>query len=384
MHGTVSGGPGVCGECGTSTWVVPLHGPKGGPPRCFMCAGAWNAKHTRRRKWGRIIVKAMKMYEKEGGAWRDFDKMKLAASPFPFSAFPEFEADTIGTEVGDITAELLADTLQLTHPDRHPPERRELAQRVTQELLALKPFVFPAPKPEPPKPMPPQEPRDASVKDVRQTLKDLSRYPCEDCATEVPRDYCDACRAEWEKRQAADLDRERKKVREQYARRRARRKKWQKPVLCAACGTKVEANRRDAKFCSPACRQKHHRQHKGVTAPSSLDENIKGAVTPKRRNVWKLEERDGDLWRGNIKLTRGCRTADSPRGSYNWHYGVWRVDHQAIQLLWEDIPRFFSPIHRCCDCEGWILAHPHTLRCNECHQPLVVEPATACPQEHVA
>jgi hypothetical protein len=31
----------------------------------------------------------------------------------------------------------------------HPPERQELAERVAKELLALKPFVFPAPKPKP-------------------------------------------------------------------------------------------------------------------------------------------------------------------------------------------------------------------------------------------
>ena len=371
MHGPVSGGPGVCGECGTSTWVVPLHGPRGGPPRCFLCAGKWNAKHTRRRKWGRIIIKAMKMYEKEGGNWRDFDKMKLAAGPAFLSFAPEFGADTIGTEVGDITAELLADTLQLTHPDKHPPERRELAQRVAQELLALKPFVFPAPKSEPaPAPRPAPEPLDASVKGIRETLKELSRYPCEDCANEVPSCYCDACRAEWEKRQAAKLDRERKKVREQYARRRARQKRGQKPVLCATCGAKVEASRRDAKFCSAACRQKHHRQHKGVTAPSSLDANLKGAVTPKRRNVWKLEERDGNLWHGNIKLTNGGnRYADIkrwPHGSIGWHHGNWSPDYHGIRLLWEYPPNLFEPFHRCCDCEGWILAHPHTLRCNEC------------------
>ncbi len=70
-------------------------------------------------------------------------------------------ADTIGAEVGDITAELLADTIELTHPDKHPPEREEKAKRVTQELLALKPFVFPAPKPEPLKP---QKRRDTSLK----------------------------------------------------------------------------------------------------------------------------------------------------------------------------------------------------------------------------
>jgi hypothetical protein len=44
---------GTCNGCGEPSWLIPLHGDKGGPLRCFMCAGAWNAKYTRRRKWGR-------------------------------------------------------------------------------------------------------------------------------------------------------------------------------------------------------------------------------------------------------------------------------------------------------------------------------------------
>ncbi len=141
-----------CSRCGEHTYVTPLHGDKGGPLFCPLCAGAWHAEHTKRRKWGRIIVKAMEAYGREGGKWTDFDKLKLAAAGYDIL---HLEADTLGAEIGDITTELLDDTIKLTHPDRHPPEHRELAQRVTSELLALRPFVFPAPKPEPaPKPMP--------------------------------------------------------------------------------------------------------------------------------------------------------------------------------------------------------------------------------------
>ena len=141
-----------CEKCGEHTYVTPLHGEKGGPPFCPICAGKWHAEHTRRRKWGRIIIKAMKFYEREGGRWDDFDKLKLAAAGIleDFGIDPlGYGADTIGIEVGDITAELLADTIELCHPDKHPSERRDLATRVTQELLVLKPFVFPAPKAKP-------------------------------------------------------------------------------------------------------------------------------------------------------------------------------------------------------------------------------------------
>ena len=90
------------------------------------------------------------------------------------------DADTIGAEIGDITSELLEDVLKLCHPDKHPAERKQLADRVTQELLALKPFVFPAPKPRPE----PPEPRDGSLWDFQKPTKDPLRltYPCADCA----------------------------------------------------------------------------------------------------------------------------------------------------------------------------------------------------------
>ena len=192
---------GVCEGCGDRSLLIPLHGPKGGPLRCPLCVGKWNAEHTRRRKWGRIIIKAMKMYKKEGGSWSDFDKLKRAAMLGGLLNAPEItlgygSADTIGAEVPDVTSELLADTLKLTHPDRQPAERKQLAQRVTQELLALQPFVFPAAKPEPA-----PAPRDTSFKASPQPLKQPSRtaFPCELCADTVPGHYCDACRAEWGK-----------------------------------------------------------------------------------------------------------------------------------------------------------------------------------------
>ena len=153
-----------CQKCGEHGYVMPLHGERGGPLFCPPCCGAWHGEHGKRRKYGRIVIKAIRAYlDHGGGSYMDIDKLKTSATAarlggiFEASANAKrlldplgYGADSIGAEVGDITAELLQDTLQLTHPDRHPPERQELAKRVTAELLALKPFVFPAPKkPEP-------------------------------------------------------------------------------------------------------------------------------------------------------------------------------------------------------------------------------------------
>src|SRR4029077_2140096 len=97
----------------------------------------------------------------------------------------------------DLTSELLADVLSLTHPDHHPPERKVLAHRVTQALLALKPFVFPAPEPKPE-----LKPESEPLIKARTPESNPSqpRYPCAECADTVPYFYCDACKAVWEKR----------------------------------------------------------------------------------------------------------------------------------------------------------------------------------------
>ena len=34
---------------------------------CPICAGEWNAKHTRRRKFGRVLAKAAQLYLVNGG-----------------------------------------------------------------------------------------------------------------------------------------------------------------------------------------------------------------------------------------------------------------------------------------------------------------------------
>ena len=271
-----------CKKCGEHTLLLPLHGDKGGPEFCPICAGKWHAEHTRRRKWGRIIIKAMKFYEREGGSWQDFDKMKIAAIAEGWGIDPlGYGPDTIGSEVGDITAELLADTIQLTHPDKHPPERRDLAKRVTQELLALKPFVFPAPK-EKPTPMP----RDGKSKRRRAPIKEPSQtpaYPCSECADSVPYYYCTPCKAEHDKRRREERERENAKQREQYARRQQWRRRSRSPSKCAECETEFEAKRKDSKYCSHVCRQAAYRRRKSAEANTTPASYLTTATTKNER-----------------------------------------------------------------------------------------------------
>ena len=148
---------GVCEGCNETSWLIPLHGGKGGPLRCPICAGKWNAEHGRRRRTGRIVIRAMNAFFEAGGAYGDIDKLKLSTGGSALEYDPlGYMRDVASFNDADIelTSELLADTLRLTHPDCHPPERQELAHRVTQGLLALQPFVFPATKPKPQEPAP--------------------------------------------------------------------------------------------------------------------------------------------------------------------------------------------------------------------------------------
>jgi hypothetical protein len=277
---------GSCAKCGKHGYLMHLHGEKGGPLFCPLCAGAWNAEHSRRRKFARIALKAMTLYLENGGSLSALDKFTSALALARLgmgSGVAGYRVDTIGNEIGDLTSELLADTLQLTHPDRHPPERRELAQRVTQELLDLKPFVFPAPKPKTPPP-----PRNGSEASRRETRKEPLQpaYPCRDCVEAGgPSYYCDACRAEYEKRRASESEkaesrraRDQQKRREQYARRARRRALCKIPPTCPACERQFRPARKDAVYCSSACRQRAHRQREALRLDGRPPANIEEAV----------------------------------------------------------------------------------------------------------
>ena len=128
---------------------------------------------------------------------------------------------------------------------------------MTQALLALKPFVFPAPNPKPEPSV--TAPRDTFFKETRDSLKKPSRpiYPCADCIRTVPHFYCDPCRTEWGKRQDKARERHNAKHRQWYAQRKASR---HRQIRCAVCGEVFKPKRRDMKHCSAACRQRAYRQ----------------------------------------------------------------------------------------------------------------------------
>ncbi|MDP3949598.1 hypothetical protein, partial [Microbacterium sp.] len=250
---------GTCAQCdATDKLIMPLHGDNGGPLTCIQCGLAWHAKYGRRRKLGRIVTKAIKAFFDAGGAYHDVDRLRLAASGVFFSSW---DADTIGADVGDITTELLEATIRLTHPDKHPVERQEAAQRVTQELLALKPFVFPAPKKKPAEPQ-----RNASEVVQCSPAKEPLRieYPCELCADTVPYFYCNTCKTKWQGIQDKERERERVKRQKQYARRRQLEIFRRGALKCTVCGTEFKGKRKGARYCSAACRQRAHRER--VTA----------------------------------------------------------------------------------------------------------------------
>jgi hypothetical protein len=289
-----------CPGCGEYSFLMPLHGDKGGPLRCPLCIGAWHAEHGRRRRLGRIVIRALAAYMDGGGKWGDLEKLKLSAmgtaSMIGFDLDPLgylFETASTSGETIELTSDLLANAIKIAHPDLHPPERRELAQLVTQGLLALQPFTFPAEKPKPlPAPI-----CDAPKRFIPNAKLSRPSYPCEGCADTVPYFYCTACSAEWNKRCAKEREQENAKQRKWYARRRAEELHWRKPTLCAACGKEFKAKRKGTRFCSNTCRQKAHRE-------SVTDKSSGGRGT--------LNSRDTPAAREATSNVRGVRYSSPP------------------------------------------------------------------------
>jgi hypothetical protein len=202
----------------------------------------------------------MKAYLAAGGEYSGFNKFKSEVVGFALDAI---SGNAPREDIGDITTELLDAAIALTHPDRHPTERKAQAQRVTQELLALRPFVFPAPPSPPPKP-------DGSVSSVSADLIKPSepKYPCEECQYTDPEFYCDVCKATWEKDQQKKRERKEKKRVEKNARQRERYasgKRWRRPTkhVCASCSDEFESKRADARYCCAACRQRAYEKRDG-------------------------------------------------------------------------------------------------------------------------
>jgi hypothetical protein len=285
-----------CEGCGEYSFLLPLHGPKGGPLRCPLCVGKWNAEHGRKRRLGRIAIRALAAFLEAGGTKAEVRKLYSSAVGIDLEGLFGSAVDPLGYladsanttkgEIVELTSELLADAIKLTHPDHHPPEREELAHRTTQRLLALQPFVFPAPKP---KPSLGEIFRNYGASNRTPAPRPATKgptYPCADCKSTIPKNYCTACRSEFEKRLAEENERERAKQRKQYAARRARR--WHSKACEGGCGKTFiisggsgKHKRKDARFCSDTCRQRAHRKAvtdktRSTAEPSKSRDNSPG------------------------------------------------------------------------------------------------------------
>lgn len=233
---------GHCTRCGEAALVGPLHGDRGGPITCIPCGLDVHADIRRSER-----------------------REKLRARLF------RLEMSTLGGDTecardDELSLDLLEQAVRLTHPDRHPAERAALAAQVTADLLALKPFCLPKPKPRNDSVV---VPRVTSNPDVTKTRGLLAKheYPCATCKYTIPLNYCGICRDKFEKIQAADREREAARLEHAKARRRARyadtqqfKRRCGPRRYCVVCKAEINAKRSDSKYCSAACRQKAHRQ----------------------------------------------------------------------------------------------------------------------------
>jgi hypothetical protein len=259
---------GYCAKCKEHfSYLVPLHGDKGGAMCCLTCVGAWHAQHGVLRNRGRIAIRAMRSFRDAGGSAVDLNKLVDTVIADGFLSF-----DPLGylhdiakgnDETIELTSELLTDVLTLIHPDHQPPERRELAQSITTRLLSIKPFVFPEWKKKLESP-PPWARRNTSMTNSDEDNKEvLQEYPCPTCRSTVPYFYCTACDAEWKRRKQEERERECAKNRHRYATKRQRQLQSMPARRCSGCcQLMAKERRRHIKYCSAACRIKAHRRGK--------------------------------------------------------------------------------------------------------------------------
>jgi protein-arginine kinase activator protein McsA len=90
------------------------------------------------------------------------------------------------------------------------------------------------------------------------------KYPCEDCRDAVPSEYCNACAAEWEKREHAEFEKRTAKQRADYKRRKQHMLSTRPLRRCQTCGLEFKQTRIDARFCCDTCRQRAHRKAKAL------------------------------------------------------------------------------------------------------------------------
>jgi hypothetical protein len=287
----------------------------------------------------------MKGYEEAGGKLYsgDFNKLKLAAGGLYLGAGLN-EAESFA-DFADLTTELLDAAVALTHPDKHPANRKTEANRVTQELLKLKPFVFPAP--------PPLKPRDASLKDppvasndpsrsIDETLKSVFAYPCAACRDEVPAFYCNQCKVEYNKREQAERDEKNARQRKLYQIRK--RELGACHHECATCGKEFKPKRADALYCSAACRQRAYVKRDGKPSnskplnPKQIEATIKATLLSDLDNAYTVDDLCDRVYPGLKRFQRKHRTAVIPAAKrvcerLGEHWDWWRSETQGGTLV---------------------------------------------------
>ncbi len=174
--------PSHCAHCGGDGLLVALHGDRGGPDVCIRCSSELLSGARKRKK------------SVDGG-------------PFGGACLRSmiFGMKSIASE-DELDAETLEEALKLTHPDRHPPERFEAANRVSAALTALRPYVKPREQPEPERDdkaksvttdsllaVTPPEPNEPNVPNVPGECGLCKYLPTIDL-------YCEDCRAVHERR----------------------------------------------------------------------------------------------------------------------------------------------------------------------------------------
>jgi hypothetical protein len=65
--------------CAKRDYLRSLHGDTGGPMCCLLCIGKWHAEHGRRRRLGRIVIRAMVAFLAGGGKSDDLNMLMLSA-----------------------------------------------------------------------------------------------------------------------------------------------------------------------------------------------------------------------------------------------------------------------------------------------------------------
>ena len=225
--------------CQSNLLVGPLHGAKGGPLLCIDHRVWWDGDDKRERQRKIDLVEAFGF--NTAGLHRD--------------------------EPCFLTTETLEDAIFLCHPDRHPEERKAIANRATRELLALRGYTRPRPEPKP-KPVVTDN-AGVSQEPAKAVTRPLKPILCESCFLTTPFFYCDACRKIWEAGQRRGKDLRNKKDRKRRELKRLRAFKFQ-PLKCLSCGSKFDG-RKDARFCSDKCRVRqyrlrHHNQKIGAAA----------------------------------------------------------------------------------------------------------------------